>query len=48
MVSQYFKTAGYSCAMQSVWNPEDNYDISGSVYVDELNGCYVTQILIRC
>jgi len=38
MVNQFLKRVGYSCAMYSVWNPDDNYDISGSVYVDELNG----------
>ena len=32
MLNQYFNTAGYACAMQSAWNPKDNYGISASVY----------------
>ena len=32
-VNESFNTAGYSCAMQSAWNPKGNYDISASVYV---------------
>jgi len=38
MLNQYFNTAGYSCAMQSAWNPKDNYGISASVYVVQFNG----------
>ena len=32
ILNQYFNTAGYACAMQSAWNPKDNYGISASVY----------------
>jgi len=33
--------------MYSAWNPKDNYDMSASVFVVQLND-FVTQMLIRC
>ena len=37
-LNQYFNTAGYSCAMQSAWKPNDDYGVNASVYVVQRNG----------
>ena len=47
MVNEYFNTAGYSCAMKSVWNPKDSYNISVCL-CSLIEWLYVTQKLIIC
>ena len=33
-----YVSTGHACVMYSAWNPKDNYDMSASVFVVQLNG----------
>jgi hypothetical protein len=38
LLDQYSNMADYTCAMQTAWNPTDNYGIIASVYEVSFNG----------
>jgi len=40
-----YVNVGHECVMYSAWNPNDNYDMSASVFVVQFNG-FVTHKLV--